>query len=173
MEKSTIKGRRRWALVNPCVVMEDCGRLGISVDREFGGKRLRTVLFVNLFENPLHWVAQIGIVGPNRQCIPLHRWDKEDARPLVALATSFLQDVGLADTQQILFDSLGIKVLRNLTAEEATTAMNAAGLMKPPEPALVGEIGIYNFNNRKTRVSQDGFQPVYVEKVYVKRTKDH
>lgn len=168
MERSIIKTRQQWALTHPRRTIESCGANGVRADLHFGGRRLATVLMVPMFELPLSWHAQIGIVWPNGQCVPVEQWQSGDASGAVTIAKRMLEGVGQPITDRILFDELSVRVTRRVTADEAITAANAAGLLSTVD-VLVGEVGVYNFANRRSQCGDGAFQPVHIEKVYERR----
>lgn len=166
MEKSTIRTRQRWVLEHPAQSLQDCGKLGYRADITLGGQKMATVLLIPVFKHPLFWDAQIGLLGPDGQAIPKARWTRTDLVCAIAQAQRLLEDVGREEyrTEE---DALSIILSKRLTVDEEAKVLNYDAL-NPIQPALVGEIGVYDFS-KKSQVSDNGFMPIHRSTVYERR----
>lgn len=150
--KDTIQKRQRWALDHPARFIQEFITPGYVLDVEWHGLIVRTVLSIDLFQSPLAWRSQIALMYPNKTPRPLKQYTMAELILCHDIAKSFLEGVGIPQTNFLLRDRVSIEIAKHCTASEAAHAVNAS--FRPDvdfSPVLVGEFNEYDLS-KKTQV---------------------
>lgn len=158
MDNVTIKQRQSWVLRNPARTVNELKKLGYRADFQFGGQMVATVLSIDVFEKPVRWQAQVGLIDPKtKACKPFAEWTTNDLVAALEIAKQMLGNVGRPETDQARFDQLSATISRSLTAMEAGAVINAVNNRKAFKDSPIGEIGEFDFNDQSTRVDEFAF----------------
>ena len=143
----TIKTRQHWALDHPARTVNDFYGPGYVKDFNWHGLYVRTVLSIDLFQQPIAWRAEVALMYPGWQPRPLKLYSMNELILCHTIAKSLLEGVGLQHTRFVSKTNVSIELANNCTPEEAVYAVNAA--MRPAVellPVAVGEINEYDLS---------------------------
>lgn len=166
MDPWTVKNRQRWVLDNPCLVVGDCARDGMRKDWTFGGQTLATVLTIDVFNMPLRWHAQMGVVGSDRIAIPIERLQPNDMNAMQLVAQQMLVGVGVPGTDTVAIDSLSLTLIRSLTQDEIFHVVNCIRTMNQLPPLVIGEMNTYDQRVKRSQIGDGIYEPIESEKFY-------
>lgn len=174
-DDETIKQRQRWALLNVCRRVEDCGKPGVRADVDMGAGRLGTTLSIDLFDlhkQPLAWHAGVSIILPNGQGKPFAVWSEQDRFIAFDVCKRMLEGVGQREAARLETGALSIEIVLPVTADEAATfghviadphsTLNAGQLPKQ----VIGSLGFYDVADKKSQVGDGLFIPTERSLIY-------
>jgi hypothetical protein len=154
MNKDVTKKRQQWVKDHPCRFVEECAAPGYRLDLDRHGLLIATVLTIDLFDQPLAWRAKIALLNSSGTPRRIAGWTMPERLQAYEIAVSILAGVGIKSGAFTLSDALSIDLCYLLTPDEAAHVARAA--MRPVEidssPRLVGEIGRYDFSDKKTQI---------------------
>lgn len=161
-----VRKRQAWVLRHPCRRVEDCGGLGYRADYPLpDGRVLATVVTIDFFDAPLAWHATTAIMDPvGKQATPVAQWTPADRAALLDIAASLLEGVG-GEAIRHEEDGLSLGLAKQLTARETEAVYHVLGL-RPPKARAVGEIGVFDFRDKRTEASENAHVPQEREIIY-------
>lgn len=166
MNKDLIKSRQRFVLCHPCRTLTECGQPGMVIDWQMGGIKLRTVLTIDLFTEPLAWHADVAVLNSDDTAIPVIRWTPADRAAALDFAKRMLEGVGVKDQLKLDGDAWRLGFIRPLTIQEASFVLGMAERRARPAPIPIGELNAYDTNDERTRADEHSWAPVERKIIY-------
>lgn len=153
LSQDMIKKRQQWAKDHPARVAEELTAPGYIFDLKCNGLFVRTVLSIDLFQEPLAWRAQIGLLYPSKLPRALKDWTMPEMIEAFGIAQRLLDGVGVK-SDLLRKDALSFELIYPCTPAEAGYAVRAA--LRPAtafESLPVGEVNQYDFSDKSTQIA--------------------